>query len=285
MPSVNTYSIKALAEPLVSISASPDRDVRYFLSEITGVPLAELFDQVQMSMSQYREFQAMCARRLRHEPVAYILGYSEFWGLRLQVNASVLIPRPETECLVEAVLQSHGDSSIRCLDLGTGSGAIALALATERSSWHVDALDRSQKAISCARENTSRQETPVSNLSFYCYDWTSFCSGDRESRYHVLVANPPYIDPVSDAVCTETRLYEPDCALYADLNGEADLIDLIDVGALLLLDAGWLYLEHGYDQGERVRYFMAKKGYQSITTMKDYAGHDRFTLGQWRIIR
>ena len=90
---------------------------------------------------------------------------------------------------------------------------------------------------------------------------------------------------MSDAVCTETRLYEPDCALYADLNGEADLIDLIDVGALLLLDAGWLYLEHGYDQGERVRSFMAKKGYQSITTMKDYAGHDRFTLGQWRIIR
>lgn len=285
MSSVNTYSIKALAEPLVPISTSPDRDVRYFLSEITGVPLAELFDQVQMSLAQYRQFQAMCARRLRHEPVAYILGYSEFWGLRLQVNPSVLIPRPDTECLVEAVLRSHGDSSIRCLDLGTGSGAIALALATERSSWHVDAIDRSEKAISCARENASRQGVALSNLSFYCCDWATFCADHRESRYHVLVANPPYVDPVSDAVCAETRLYEPDCALYADLNGESDLIDLIDVGASLLLEDAWLYLEHGYNQGERVRSLMTKKGYQSVATMKDYAGHDRFTLGQWRCIR
>lgn len=281
MSSVRTYHIKTLAQQLTAVSTVPDRDIRYFLSEITSTPLAELFEKVELNTVQLHQLQAMCARRLSHEPVAYILGYTEFWGLRLQVNPSVLIPRPDTECMVESVLLSHSDSSIRCLDLGTGSGAIALALATERPNWRIDAVDCSKGAITCASENASRLKISAKSLLFHCCDWRAFCSGKHKSQYEIIVANPPYIDPCSDDVCVDTRLYEPDSALYAGANGESDLIDVIDIGAFMLSDGGWLYLEHGYNQGERVRQLMMSIGYGAIKTFQDYSGHDRFTVGQW----
>ena len=280
--SKRTYSIDELALRLAQVSSTPLRDIRYFLSELTGRAVAELFGHVVLSDSQYRQLESMIGRRLRREPVAYILGHTEFWGLRLHVYPEVLIPRPDTEILVETVLGQLHDVDYRCLDLGTGSGAITLALASERPSWLFDAVDQSPGAVNCARLNAAHLALDTERLQFHCADWTMLPAEIRDNTYDLVVSNPPYVDTASECISEETKRFEPHRALYAPDRGLRDLFRLIDLARALLRSGGLLYLEHGYDQADAVRSCFTQMAYFAVTTVQDYAGHDRVTYAQWR---
>lgn len=282
MSKQRTYSIDDLALRLASVSSTPLRDIRYFVSELTGSSIAELFGHVVLSDRQYQQLESMIGRRLRREPVAYILGHTEFWGLRLHVHPEVLIPRPDTEILVETVLGQLHDADCRCLDLGTGSGAITLALASERPEWLFDAVDQSPGAVECARQNAAHLALGSGRLQFHCADWTMLPAEIRANAYDLIVANPPYIDTASEHISEETKRFEPHRALYAPDLGLRDLFSLIDLARSLLRPSGLLYLEHGYDQAAAVRSCFTRMAYSAVTTVQDYAGHDRVTYAQWQ---
>ncbi|MEC8882078.1 MAG: peptide chain release factor N(5)-glutamine methyltransferase [Pseudomonadota bacterium] len=273
------FSLSDLSRPLQECSATALLDVRYFLSEILQCPISELFSEVYLTDEQYERVQSMIERRLSYEPVAYILGHCSFWGLEFEVNQSVLIPRPDTECLIETVLDNHANEVLKVLDLGTGCGAIALALAHERRSWSVQAVDVCDKALSLAKRNAIVHEVDSSRVSFSCASWEDE-SFFKRCGYDVVVANPPYIDEKSFQVCRSTSLFEPKKALYSSENGLRDLRRIILLGKSVLENQGWMYLEHGFDQGMVVRSMFYDAGYSSVQTVLDYSGHDRVTFAQ-----
>ena len=273
-------SLFDLSKPLQACSTTALLDVRYFLSEILQCPISEIFAEVCLTDEQYGRFQLMRERRLLCEPVAYILGHCSFWGLEFVVNQAVLIPRPDTECLVETVLDHHSADALKVLDLGTGCGAIALSLAHERRAWSVHAVDVCDQALSVARHNAVVHGTNSCRVSFSCASWWSDASFFNRERYDVMVANPPYIDEKSSQVCRSTALFEPKKALYASENGLGDLRRIILLGAVVLEEQGWMYLEHGFDQGFAVRSMFYDLGYVSVQTVLDYSGHERVTFAQ-----
>ena len=265
---------------IASVSSTPLLDVRVLLSEVMGLPVAEIFSPVALTHAQYCQMQAMVHRRMQSEPVAYILGHCEFWGLSLDIHRGVLIPRPDTECLVEAVLSRHHDMPQRCLDLGVGSGAIALALAYERPSWLIDGVDRSPTASACAKKNAIRHGLEH-RVRVHQADWACYATDHAELAYDLVVSNPPYIARESPYVCTETACYEPEEALYASDSGLSDLLNISRMGCRFLRKGGWLFLEHGFDQGASLRAFLGHLGYTHIATKSDYAGHERVTFACW----
>lgn len=222
--------------------------------------------------AQLARFNAYLAERQNGEPLAYILGERGFWTLNLQVTPGVLIPRSDTERLVESVLADHGSGALTLADLGTGSGAIALALASERPHWTVLACDTSPAALTCARSN--RQSSGLDNVRVLESDW---CAALQTGVFDVIVSNPPYIAD-SDRHLEQGDLpAEPREALAAGPDGLRDIRRIVDEARRPLRAGGCLYLEHGYDQGERVRAILAAQGYIEIRTDRDLAGHERVT--------
>ena len=221
-------------------------------------------------------FQPLLLRRLHGEPIAYILGYREFYGLNLMVNPDTLIPRPDTETLVEAALakispQSH--SAI--LDLGTGSGAIALALAKERPLAKVVAIDASKAALQTAETNA--QNLAISNVVFVLSDWYAQLP---EQQFDLIVSNPPYIE-INDAHLSKGDLrFEPLSALASGVDGLDDIRRIIAHSLIHLKPQGWLLLEHGYHQAALVADLMAVTGVVDIITLQDLGGNDRVTLAK-----
>lgn len=217
-------------------------------------------------------FLALCERRAASEPLAYIVGRKEFFGLDLLVDARVLVPRPETETLVDWALEVLAPQA-QVMDLGTGSGAIALAIKHARPQAVVDAVDRSADALAVARENARRLALQV---NFAQASWLA--GSDR--RYDLIVGNPPYVaqaDPHLDALA-----HEPRGALAAGPDGLGDLRAIIgQAPAAHLRQGGWLMLEHGWDQGEAVRGLMAAAGLQGVLTRRDLAGLERCSGGRW----
>lgn len=215
-----------------------------------------------------------------HTPLAYLLGEQEFWSLPINVDARVLVPRPDTELLVEQGLhlidefspvEAEANVSIRALDLGTGSGAIALALAHERPDLQVCATDRSADCLAVAGANTKRLNLDV---EFVQSNWFASLHG----RWHIIVANPPYIDPIDPHL--QHLHSEPSIALIAQEQGMADLNTIVQGAPPFLVSGGWLLLEHGYDQAERVRAIMKRYGYQAVQSVRDLGGIERVTLGR-----
>jgi release factor glutamine methyltransferase len=221
-------------------------------------------------------FTDACARRARGYPVAYLLGRREFWSLDLEVNAAVLVPRPETELLVQRVLDLVANGAARIADLGTGSGAIAIALAHERSQWSVTATDSSADALAVARGNGER--LAPGRIEWLMGDWFAPLSG---RRFDAIVSNPPYIagnDPVLGGDGLE---FEPRGALTPGGDGTAALATLINGAPDHLDPGGWLLLEHGNSQGEWARSALVARGFTHVTSAPDLAGHERVTSGQW----
>jgi release factor glutamine methyltransferase len=233
-------------------------------------PEAELSDQACTIFDQ------LFTARAQGQPIAYLTGYREFWSLPLQVNEHTLIPRPETETLVQWALELELPASAAALDLGTGSGAIALALANERPQWQVSALDASEAALAVA--NTNADVLGLQRVSFLHSSWYGAVVGQR---FDLLVSNPPYVDPVDKHLQQGDVRFEPRSALASGEQGLADLRCLVVGAPQHLQPDGWLLLEHGYDQGARVRDLLHAAGFTSIETRQDDGGNDRITGGIW----
>ncbi len=222
-------------------------------------------------------FAAYLERRRLGEPVAYILGRQGFWSLDLEVAPHTLIPRPDTELLVETALEMLPDGPVDVLDLGTGTGAIALALATERSTWRLTGVDRISEAVSLANRNAQRLE--LGNVRFIESQWFSSLAGQR---YGLIVSNPPYI-PASDPHLLQGDVrFEPSSALVAGEDGLDDIRLIIEQAPTHLLSSGWLILEHGYDQAMAVRTLLFDGGFVDVASRKDFGGHERVSFGRLR---
>ncbi len=229
---------------------------------------------------QAARYQTLCLRRAHGEPVAYIVGHKEFFGLDLQVDPRVLVPRPDTETLVQWALDvlaiSEHTPPHEVLDLGTGSGAIALAICHVcQSGSHrarVVAVDASADALQVARSNATRLGLPVEFMQSH---WLNEVSG----HFHVIISNPPYVasgDPHLDAL-----VHEPLQALAAGPNGLDDLQNIVQNAPRHLLAGGWLLLEHGHDQATAVRGLLVQQGFMQVQSRKDLAGIERCSGGQW----
>jgi len=222
-------------------------------------------------------FEGLLARRLAGEPMAYLLGRREFFGLTLAVTPAVLIPRPETEQLVELALAHLPDGQPRqVLDLGTGSGAVALAIAHARPAARVTAIERSRAALKVARENARR--LGLTRVRFLQGDW--FTPLEENERFHLIVANPPYVAEDDPHLCRGDVRFEPRAALAAGVDGLAALRHIVAQAPRWLLPGGWLFLEHGWNQGEACRALLSAAGFGAVQTHRDLAGCERVSGGQ-----
>lgn len=231
--------------------------------------------EYELSESEQRGFDALLARRARGEPVAHITGTREFWSLPLKVNASTLIPRPETELLVEVALEVCAQGSARVLDLGTGTGAIALALASERPAWRILAAEQSPQAAALAEEN--RRDLKLRNVRILVSDW--FAQVPRQS-FDLILSNPPYIDAADPHLGEGDVRFEPRSALVAERGGLADIEEIAAKSPQYLAVGGWLAIEHGWQQAAQVRALFAAAGLGEVASRRDYGGRERVTLGR-----
>jgi release factor glutamine methyltransferase len=255
-------------------------EARLLLQQVLGVNRAWLIAHANDALQTNRdaEFQALLTRRLAGEPIAYLIQQREFYGLTLRVSPATLIPRPDSETLVDAALEKIPHPStkpITVLDLGTGSGAIALAIAHNRPQASVLAVDASDAALAVAQDNAS--ELKLSNVQFALSDWYANLA---EQRFDLIVSNPPYIAKNDPHLSQGDLRFEPLSALAAGVDGLDDIRQITEQGLIHLKPQGWLMLEHGYDQGAAVRELMAQAGLVEIATRKDLGGNDRITLGK-----
>jgi release factor glutamine methyltransferase len=231
----------------------------------------------QLETEPAREFARLVAARMRGEPIAYLTGKREFWSLELQVTPDTLIPRPETELLVERVLTLiPTDAAVEILDLGTGSGAIALAIARERPRSRVTALDLSTKALQVARANAAA--AGIANVEFLQGAWFAPAAG---RCFQVIVSNPPYVSDTDPHLGMGDLRFEPKAALAAGPDGLRDLREIIAGAPAHLYRGGVLLLEHGLDQGEAVRALLRARGFSQVSTHRDLSGHERASSGYW----
>lgn len=221
-------------------------------------------------------FERLVQERIAGRPVAHLLGQQGFWSLSLKVSEHTLIPRPDTECLVEAALELLLPRDARVLDMGTGTGAIALALASERPEWTIMATDAVEDAVALARENAQRLALPVSiSRSHWFRDLTP-------ARFDFIVSNPPYIAAHDRHLGEGDVRFEPSSALVSGADGLDAIREITAQAPNWLAPGGWLMVEHGFDQGTPVRALFEKAGFSPVETRQDYGHNNRFTLGQWQ---
>jgi release factor glutamine methyltransferase len=250
-------------------------DAQVLLGHVMGITRGRLLShpEAPCSAAQAQQYRELLGRRVSGEPLAYLVGHREFWSLRLAVGPAVLIPRPETELLVERALARGPATAARVAELGTGSGAVALALASERPDWHVVASDISPAALDLARSNAAA--LGLSRVEFRLGDWYAALAGEL---FDLLVSNPPYVAATDPALAL--LQYEPRLALTPGLDALASLRTLSAGAAAHLALGGWLMLEHGADQGAQVRAALVLAGFRHVRSHRDLAGHERMTEGQ-----
>ncbi|MFL6600675.1 MAG: peptide chain release factor N(5)-glutamine methyltransferase [Steroidobacteraceae bacterium] len=228
------------------------------------------------SHDRARRYTELIDRRAAGEPVAYILGYRDFWTLRLAVSPAVLVPRPETELLVERALALVPSGRAQVADLGTGSGAIALALASERPEWAVAATDISEDALSTARTNASMLS--LGRVEFLKGQWFAPLAG---RRFDLVVSNPPYVAEGDPALQDAALKHEPHIALASGVDGMSAIREIVRSAPQYLERRGWLLLEHGSDQAAAVARELVVRGFGHVRSHRDLAGHERMTEAQW----
>ncbi|SUW64234.1 Release factor glutamine methyltransferase [Buttiauxella agrestis] len=263
-------------------SESPRRDAEILLGFVTGKARTFIlaFGETELTAEQLQPLDVLLARRVKGEPIAHLVGEREFWSLPLRVSPATLIPRPDTECLVEQALARMPETSCSVLDLGTGTGAIALAIASERPDCCVTALDLIPDAVELARDNASRLGIP--NVEVLQSDWFSALN---TQRFTVIVSNPPYIDAQDPHLSQGDVRFEPRSALVAENHGLADLRTLVETARNFLEPGGWVLLEHGWQQAAQMRELFNDAGYTEIQSCQDYGGNDRLTVGRYFYIR
>jgi len=276
----------AVQQLIVSESARADAEI--LLAHCLQKPRTWLFTwpEKEVDPAIRAEFQRLLAERARGVPVAYLTGQREFWTLNLKVTPDTLIPRPETELLVEtalsllpAPLAGEGlgmGGKGAALDLGTGTGAIALALATERPDLPITAIDFSPAALAVAAENARTHA--IHNVQFILSDWFSALP---PQRFHLIISNPPYIEAQDPHLNQGDVRFEPSTALASGVDGLDDIRHLVQTAPQWLENGGWLLLEHGYNQGKAVTALLQAAGFQQVRCLPDLAGNERVSLGQY----
>ena len=266
----------SIAEVLRTAAIDP-ADARVLLRAALGASAAHLAahpEQVLTSTESER-YHAWVERRRAGEPVAYLIGEREFYSLAIKVTPAVLIPRPETELLVEAALElSATDVPVRVLDLATGSGCVAVAIGRHRASTRVTATDISRDALTVARSNAEAHGVDV---EFIESDWFTALSG---RRFDLIVSNPPYIAEGDSHLDSGDLRFEPRNALVAGPDGLACISTIVSQADAHLVPGGWLLLEHGFDQAARCRELLQRVGFQQVTSRRDLAGIERISYGQ-----
>ncbi|MCJ7452014.1 MAG: peptide chain release factor N(5)-glutamine methyltransferase [Steroidobacteraceae bacterium] len=266
------------AARLARVADNPRVEAEILLAAALARPrsyLAAHADSQVLDCEATDRFEAYVTRRALGEPVAYILGEKEFWSLPLAVAPGVLIPRPETELLVErALAHLPPGTDLEALDLATGSGAIALAIASERPACRMTATDLSQVAIGIARQNARRLH--LDRVEFLAGSWYEPVEG---RDFDLIASNPPYISNDDPRVEREVRRFEPHAALYAGPTGLEALAAIVEGALRHLRPGGWLVLEHGDTQGEPVRALLTHAGFDGVHTHRDLAGRERCTEG------
>lgn len=254
------------------------REAELLLEHVLGRDRAWLFSHAAdvPEADAVARFSDILARRVQGEPLAYLVGHAGFWTLDLAVSPATLIPRPETELLVELALERlPRDTPLRVADLGTGSGAIALALASERPNAQVIATDASAAALEVARQNARRNQ--LANVDFREGDWFVPLRGEH---FHLIASNPPYIADADPHLSRGDLRFEPPTALSSGSDGLDAIRHLAAHAPRHLLPGGWLLLEHGCDQGEAVRKLLCAAGFLGVETRQDLEQRDRISLGR-----
>lgn len=276
-PSIATALQSAITQ-FTPAHASAHLDAELLLAHALGQSRAYLraWPEHMLTDQQVSIFAALVARRVVGEPIAHILGRREFWSLDLEVTPATLIPRPDTELLVElALARIPVDAELDIVDLGTGSGAIALAVARERPRCRVTATDVSAAALAVARDNARR--LAIGNVVFQHGAWYA---GLGRQRFDAILSNPPYIRADDPHLQQGDVRFDPLSALVSGADGLDDLRVIVAGAPAHLRPGGWLLVEHGYDQGEAVRRLFAAAGLADIQGTNDLAGHPRVTLGR-----
>ncbi len=265
-------AIKKLTQQLKAHSPSAYLDAQLLVAKCINNTRTHLFAYPQQTLThdQQAQLKKDMIRREQGEPMAYILGEKEFWSLYLKVTPDTLIPRPESEHLVEWLL-THlpADNTLKLADLGTGSGAIAIALAHERPNWQIDAIDESPKALDVAKHNADHHQ--LTNIHFYQGHW---CNALSHQEYSAIVSNPPYI--AADDPAMQSLRFEPQQALIAGIDGLDAILEIITQAKTYLIHGGCLVLEHGFEQQQQVLDLLINSGYKQVTGHTDLAGHARF---------
>ncbi|GAA5219189.1 peptide chain release factor N(5)-glutamine methyltransferase [Corallincola platygyrae] len=266
-------------EQLKGLTDTAALDVDVLLCHLLGKPSSYLLTWPEkVLVDEVRDaFVALLQRRAAGEPIAHITGYREFWSLPFEVSADTLIPRPDTELLIELALALPLAADARVIDLGTGTGAIALALASEQPDWQIWGCDRVMSAVELAKRNANRLN--LRQVAFLQSDWLS--AFDVDAKFNLIVTNPPYIDANDPHLSEGDVRFEPKSALVAENAGLADIIAIIEQAKKHLLADGWLMIEHGWQQGEAVRALLSSAGFTSVETKKDLGGNPRCTLAQF----
>ncbi len=272
-------ALQTASERLRDHSDSPRLDAELLLAQILEADRTHLrtWPEQELTTQQQSAFERLLERRLAGEPVAYLLGRRGFWTFELEVTPDTLIPRPETELLVEqALARIPEDAAWPIADLGTGSGAIALAIASERPACTVHATDRSAAALDVARRNA--KALGLDNVRFHQGVW--FQALPKAMAWPLIVSNPPYVPDTAPHLDARGVRFEPRQALAAGADGLDDIRHLVDAARPRLVPGGWLLLEHGWDQGEAVARLLEAAGYTAIAGYRDLAGHPRVSAGR-----
>ncbi|MAS65791.1 peptide chain release factor N(5)-glutamine methyltransferase [Halopseudomonas aestusnigri] len=272
-----------LAEVLASAEL-PDSDTARLDAELLlchaiGKPRTYLrtWPERRPDAEQLRRFEQLLSQRRSGVPIAYLLGEQGFWSLQLEVSESTLIPRPDTERLVEVALELGPQGAAEVLDLGTGTGAIALALAAERPDWQLTGVDRVAEAVALARRNAERLR--IGNACFEQSDWFTALAG---RRFDLIVSNPPYIAADDPHLQQGDVRFEPGSALVSGADGLDDIRTLVQLAPAHLQATGWLLFEHGWQQADAVAQLLRDRGFEQVQSWRDLGGQQRVTGGQWR---
>jgi release factor glutamine methyltransferase len=255
-------------------------DAEILLAHALDVSRAYLyaFPEQELTASQAQTIENLFAKKQAGMPVAYLTQQKEFWSLRLTVSPATLIPRPETEMLVEFILEKLPSTLMHVADLGTGSGAIALAIANERPEWQVYASDQSTAALAVAQLNSANLN--INNIIWLTGDWCNALGNDLTNQLDAIISNPPYIAANDPHLLQPELTYEPQSALIAAEAGLKDLRLIITSAQNYLRPGGYLLLEHGYDQAKAVQKLLLENGYEAITTLTDLSNQDRVTVAK-----
>ncbi|MFC3153139.1 peptide chain release factor N(5)-glutamine methyltransferase [Litoribrevibacter euphylliae] len=273
------------ANQLLPDSDSAKLDLEVLLCHILDRSRTFLYTwpETLLSDDQYQALVAGVAKRQQGQPIAHIVGYKEFWSLPLQVSDTTLIPRPDTETLIEWVLENFSgeedtDVKKKAVDLGTGTGAIALALASEYPLWDVSGCDRVKEAVELAKINANA--LGLESVRFFESSWfDGFDSVADAGSYHLIISNPPYIRVADKHLSEGDVVFEPKSALVSGEDGLDDIRTIISGALHFLTGSGCLLIEHGYDQAEQVAQLFVDAGYVGVGSGQDYGGNDRFTFG------
>ncbi len=272
------WGSRALSES----SDSAKLDAELLLAELLQCSRAQLIAHAErfLTGAELAHYQHFIARRKQGEPLAYLTGHKEFWSLDLRVTPATLIPRPETELLVERTLALFPNDERRrsIADLGTGSGAVALALSQERPAWEVYATDQSTAALAVAQQNAVH--LGLERVRFFQGSW---CAALPALLFDAIVSNPPYLSESEWQGCQKELHFEPVSALVSGEEGLHDLSELVHGAKKYLRPGAYLLLEHGWEQGPALRKLLREEAYQEVCSYHDLAGRERVTSGRWAI--